>query len=369
MRGMVALETSKLFAQLPAAEIKKLSAVAREITFAPNEIIFKEGDPGDGLYVVRSGRVQISAVISSGERHVFSTVLPGDVFGEMAVLDGLPRSAYALAEGETRVIFVPRHDFVELLKASPAMSLAMVQDFSRRLREFNQQYVRKILQGERMAVVGRFASTIVHDLKNPLSIIRVAAALAATEKSTHQDRQVAQKRIEIQIERITGMVNDILDFTRGTPQQLVFAKLEFNLFLERVLSEFRQEVASKGVAIELESPAPASKLAMNPQRLSRVFYNVIFNAVDAMPSGGVIRVRFSESDHDLSIEIEDTGPGISPEIADRLFEPFATFGKSRGTGLGLSICQRIVEEHRGRISARNAAGGGALFSITLPKER
>jgi signal transduction histidine kinase len=365
---MVALETSKLFAQLPAAELKKLSAVAREITFAPNEVIFKEGDPGDGLYVVRSGRVQISAVISSGERHVFSSVLPGDVFGEMAVLDGLPRSAHASAEGESTVIFVPRNQFVELLKASPAMSLAMVQDFSRRLREFNQQYVSKVLQGERMALVGRFASTIVHDLKNPLSIIRVASAQAAMEKSTHQDREIAQKRIEIQIERITSLVNDILDFTRGTPQRLVFAKLEFNLFLERVLGEFRQEIASKGVAIELEGPAPASKLSMNPQRLSRVFYNVIFNAVEAMPAGGVIRLRFSENEHEMVIEIEDTGPGISREIADRLFEPFATFGKSRGTGLGLSISQRIVEEHRGRISARNAASGGAIFSIILPKE-
>jgi signal transduction histidine kinase len=368
MRCMVALETSKLFAQLPAAEIKKLSAVAREITFAPNEEIFKEGDPGDGLYVVRSGRVQISAVISSGERHVFSTVLPGDVFGEMAVLDGLPRSAYASAEGETTVTFVPRNDFVELLKASPAMSLAMVQDFSRRLREFNQQYVRKVLQGERMALVGRFASTIVHDLKNPLSIIRVASAQAAAEKSTYEDRQIAQKRIEIQIERITSLVNDILDFTRGTPQRLVFARLEFNLFLERVLGEFRQEVASKGVAIELETAPPASKLPMNPQRLSRVFYNVIFNAVEAMPDGGSIHLRFSETDRELVIEIADTGPGISAEIADRLFEPFATFGKSRGTGLGLSISQRIVEEHRGKISARNADGGGAVFSITLPKE-
>jgi CRP/FNR family transcriptional regulator/CRP/FNR family cyclic AMP-dependent transcriptional regulator len=84
----------------------------------------------------------------------------------MAVLDNLPRSAHASAEGETVVVFVPRDQFVELLKGSPAMSLTMVQEFSRRLREFNQQYIRKILQVERMALVGRFASTIVHDRKN-----------------------------------------------------------------------------------------------------------------------------------------------------------------------------------------------------------
>lgn len=365
---MVALETSKLFAQLPAAELKKLSAVAREMSFGPGEVIFKEGDPGDGLYVVRSGKVQISAVISSGERHVFCTVLPGDIFGEMAVLDNLPRSAHASAEGETSVIFVPREQFVELLKGSPAMSLTMVQEFSRRLREFNQQYIRKVLQVERMALVGRFASTIVHDLKNPLSIIRVGAAQSAAEKSTVEDRKTAQRRIETQIERITSMVNDILDFTRGTPQGLVFARLEFDVFIERIVNELRQEIASRGVTIEFDSKPPRCRLPLNPQRLSRVFYNIIANAVDAMAQGGTIQLRFTENDDEVVTEIEDEGPGISPEIADRLFEPFATFGKSHGTGLGLSISQRIVEEHRGKISARNGPGSGAIFSITLPKE-
>jgi signal transduction histidine kinase len=364
---MVALETSKLFAQLPAAELKKLSAVACEKSFASGEVIFKEGDPGDGLYVVRSGKVQISAIIGSGERHAFSVVAPGDVFGEMAVLDNLPRSAHASAQGETSLIFVPRNEFVELLKASPALSLTMVQEISRRLREFNQQYIRKVLQVERMAVVGRFASTIVHDLKNPLSIIRVGAAQSAAEKATIDDRRKAQNRIEIQIERITSMVNDILDFTSGTPQRLVFARLEFNIFIERIINEFQQELTPRGVTLKLENPPPGSRLPMNPQRLSRVFYNLISNAVDAMREGGEIRLRFSETDKDLLTEIEDTGPGISPEIADRLFEPFATFGKSHGTGLGLSIAQRIVEEHRGSIAARNGVHGGAIFSITLPR--
>ena len=97
-------------------------------------------------------------------------------------------------------------------------------------------------------------------------------------------------------------------------------------------------------------------------------YNLISNAVDVMPRGGKIRLRFNETDKHIVAEIEDSGPGIAPDIADRLFEPFATFGKSHGTGLGLSISQRIVEEHRGKISARNGSAGGAVFSITLPKE-
>jgi signal transduction histidine kinase len=368
MPRMVALETSKLFAHLPAAELKKLSAVARDISFPHGATIFKEGDPGDGLYVVKSGKVQISAFIDSGEEHVFATVLPGDVFGEMAVLDNLQRSAHASAEGETTVIFVPREQFIELLKTSPAMSLTAVQEISRRLREFNAQYIRKLLQVERMALVGRFASTIVHDLKNPLTIIRMGAAQAASENADAKQRQTAEKRIENQIERITGLLNDILEFTRGTPQELAFAKIEFDIFIERLIDEFQQELASRGVTIELENKPPAVRIPLNPPRLSRVLYNIVFNAVDAMPGGGRIRLRFTENEKEILTEIEDSGRGISPEIVDRLFEPFATFGKPHGTGLGLSISQRIVEEHRGKIAARNQPGGGAIFSITLPKK-
>ena len=364
---MVSLASSKLFAQLPAEQVKRLTAASRELRFGPGEVIFKEGDPGDGLYVVLSGRVQISATIAGGERHVFSTVRPGDVFGEMAVLDNLPRSAHASAEGEATLAFVPREQFLELLKNSPALSLTMVQEISRRLRDFNAQYMRKVLQVERMAVVGRFASTIVHDLKNPLAIIRVGVALAAAEKATPDDRQAARKRVEVQIDRITSMVNDILDFTRGTPQQVVMARLEFNLFIERVVSEFEPELSTKGVKVEFENPPPTTKLSLNPHRLSRAVYNVVFNAVDVMPEGGAIRMRFNETDSAVIMEIEDSGPGIAPEIAESLFEPFATFGKSKGTGLGLFIARRIVEEHRGTISARNGPRGGAIFSITLPK--
>jgi signal transduction histidine kinase len=365
---MVALETSKLFAQLPGTELSRLSAVAREISFTSGATIFKEGDPADGLYVVKSGKVQISAIIGSGERHVFSTVLPSDAFGEMAVLDNLPRSAHASAEGETTVIFVPRDHFVDLLKSSPAMSLKVVQEISRRLREFNLQYIRKLLDVERMALVGRFASTIVHDLKNPLTIIRIGAAQAAAASADSDQRKTVQKRIENQVERITGLLNDILEFTRGSPHEIPFARIEFDIFIKRLIDELEHELAARRITIELQNPPPATRLPLNPQRLSRVFYNIIFNAVDVMPNGGKIRLRFTDRDGEILTEIEDSGPGISPEIAHRLFEPFATFGKSHGTGLGLSISQRIIHEHHGKISARNQPGSGAIFSVSLPKQ-
>ena len=126
----------------------------------------------------------------------------------------------------------------------------------------------------------------------------------------------------------------------------------------------------KSATIGLENPPPPIELLLNAKRLRRVFFNLIHNAADAMLDGGKIVLRFIRSDREIITEIEDVGPGIPPEMQEQLFEPFASHGKAHGTGLGLSICRRIVEDHQGRIWARNAPAQGAIFafSIPLPKQ-
>jgi signal transduction histidine kinase len=364
---MVALEASKLFRQLPAAELEPLLATAQQRHFETGREIFKEGDPGDGVYILKSGQVEISAVIGGHQRHIFSVLAPGDFFGEMAVLDRQPRSACAVAKAQTEVYFVPREEMVALLTRSPDLCLTLLQEISRRIREFNQQYVRELLQAERMALIGRFASSIVHDLKNPLTIIGMAAEVACLESSTAEGRRIAEQRIHKQIERITGMVNEILEFTRGTSARMAVGLVDYSVFVHSVIEELQREVSRKSVAVEFGNPPPSVKLPINPQRLSRVFYNLILNAVDEMPKGGTVSLRFETTATELITEVADSGKGIAPEIIHSMFEPFATFGKAKGTGLGLSICRRILDEHGGRIWAQNRPEGGALFAFALPR--
>jgi signal transduction histidine kinase len=97
-----------------------------------------------------------------------------------------------------------------------------------------------------------------------------------------------------------------------------------------------------------------------------VFHNLIGNSADAMPSGGKIQLHFTQNDREIFTEMQDSGKGIAPQMLDKLFQAFATYGKANGTGLGLSICKKIVHDHRGRIYARNVPTGGALFGFTLP---
>jgi signal transduction histidine kinase len=363
---MLPLESCKLFNSLAPAELATLKSVTREMKFSGGEEIFKEGDAGDALYAIASGTVQISGVVAGGERQIFSRLPPGEVFGEMAVIDNQPRSASAAAEVDTVVHRVPRDAMLQMLGSSPNFALSMMREITQRLREFNRQYIRNVIQAERMALVGRFASSIVHDLKNPLTIIGIAADLACQPGVPDNARKLAQTRIQKQIDRISNMVSDILEFTRGAQTQPSLAVIDYAEFVLPIVEEIGREIEPKGVIVECVEPPPQVRVPINPRRLSRVFYNLMFNAVDEMPEGGRIKLHFRATPTELVTEIEDTGEGIANEVIDKLFEAFATFGKPRGTGLGLSIAKRIVEEHNGRIYAQNVPNGGALFGFTLP---
>lgn len=363
---MVALESSKLFSGLSARELEylKKSAVTRSV--GVGEIIFTEGDEGDGLYVVKEGVVRISALVNPRERRVLSRLVAGDFFGEMAIVDKGPRSATASAEPASTVYFIPRPVILEMLENSPHLAISLMREFSLRLREFNRRYIEEVLQAERLTLVGRFARSIVHDFKNPLNVIGIAADIAAMEGATADMRATARHRIRKQIDNLSGMINELLEFTRGPQGAVVLAPTDYRQFIRRLLEERRLELKDSSITLECATEPPNLTILLDPARLVHVFTNLLNNAVDAMTEGGKITFRFAQSTDEVITEIADTGPGIAPEIAPRLFEAFATHGKAHGTGLGLSICKRIIEDHGGRIDAFNLPQGGACFRFALP---
>ena len=364
---MVTLEANKLFCQLSPPELSALRRIAREQRFSAGQEIFKEGDDGDGVYVVRDGLVEITGLVDQKVRLVFSQVGPGDIFGEMAVIENKPRSACAVAKAAATVYFIPRAEMLALVERAPTLALALLREISHRLREFNRQYLREVLQAERLAIVGRFARSIVHDLKNPLNVIGLTAEMASMDRATPKMRQQVTTRIRKQVERISDLISEILDFTQGSQSDFVLAPVDYGAFVRHLLEELGPEAGLKNVTLELENPPPAVELFLHPKRLRRVFYNLVHNATDAMPEGGKIILRFETTESEVVTGIEDGGRGIAPEIAGQLFEVFATHGKAHGTGLGLSICKRIIEDHQGWISARNQPGRGAVFSFGLPR--
>lgn len=337
--------------------------------FRPGEVIFSAGDPGDGFYVVESGQVRISASAGSDEQRLLATIGAGDFFGEMAVVDAEPRSASAIADQATTAYFLTRDTLLDLLRQKPQLALDLVREFSIRMRALNQKYLDEILQAERLAVIGRFAGTIVHDFKNPLTIIGLAAELACSDDTPSPMRQQAQNKIARQVERMTNMLQELIEFTKPSGQRPNLKPVDFARYMNPLADEIRQEIADRGVKLVLENPPPNVQLRVEPKRLTRLFYNLLNNAVEEMPDGGKIFLRFTLSKTDLRVDVQDTGQGIAPEIAKSLFQPFATHGKAHGTGLGLTICKKIVEDHGGGIWATSERGKGATFSFTLPLQK
>src|SRR5690348_9756944 len=315
---MGTLESSKPFRHLNSVEQEALRKIAVERSFSAGEQIFKEGDTGDGIYVIKEGAVEISVAMSQNVRRVFAKLGPGEIFGEMAVLELKPRSATAIATAKTDVYFIPRDGLLLLLGDSPTLSLELLREISQRLREFNRRYIEETLQAERLAVIGRFARSIIHDLKNPLSIISMSAELIAMQPAKPEVRENAQLRIRKQVERIGDLIGDILDFTNGSKARTLVGNTNYAVFADSVLDEIRPDAEMRRVSIEAQA-APSVALPIDPKRVRRVFHNLIQNAVDAMPGGGKVIVRFIIDQNELLTEIEDTGSGIAPEIAGTLF--------------------------------------------------
>lgn len=362
---MVELESAELFRLLQPADLARVRAVAQERTFATGQEIFREGDPGDGLYVVKAGLVEISGQLNQDQRQVLSQVRPGQVFGEMAIIEQLPRSACATAVQPTTVAFLGQREMNSLLEQTPVLAKGLLQLVSHRLRDFNQYHLREVLQAERLAAVGQFARSIIHDLKNPLNIISLTTELFGRADATDATRASAKTRITKQLDRINDLVTDMLQFTQSG-QAISLAPVNYAKFIEQIVGELRPEFEFRSVTLQCANPPPAVTVLMDAKHLRRVFYNLAHNAVEAMPEAGALTLRFTQTGSELITELADNGPGIAPEIAASLFQPFATHGKAHGSGLGLSICKKIVEDHGGRISARNGHGGGAVFIFTLP---
>lgn len=368
---MLTLESTRLARHLAEPEQRLLVERTRLQHYLPGDRIFHEGDSGDGLYVVLEGTIEIAALSVPGRQHRLAVMEPGDYFGEMAVFDGGGRSATATVLTPSVVGFVSSETVRDVLERSPLLAVALVRDASLRMRDFNRRFLQESLKAERLTLVERLARTIVHDFRNPLNVVGIAADLAADPSATREMRGSARDRIRKQVEVMNRMMQELLDFTRGSAISVSLPRVRIGAVFADVVMELQSEADRRGMHLYVENAPPDVELRLDPPRLGRVFTNLAQNAFDAMSGrpNPTLTLRSRLLPEGLLIEVADNGPGIPPEIQPHVFEPFVTHGKAHGTGLGLAISDRIIAEHGGRISVQSVQNEGATFRILLPTTR
>ncbi len=227
----------------------------------------------------------------------------------------------------------------------------------------NARLAQEMVANERLSAVGRMASTIIHDIKNPMGTLRVYAQVMKKKSGNEEAAKLADEMIH-QVDRFVNMTQEILDFTRGVSSTNI-QELDFAETMGAVLDFIEKDLSKNNVQL-VRSTQFQGQVKMDQDKMVRVFYNLASNARDAMQQGGSLTVSTEPSSGYVKIEFRDSGSGMPEEVRKRIFEPFMTYGKKHGTGLGMAIVKKVIDDHQGKIEIESEMGKGTTIRILLP---
>jgi nitrogen fixation/metabolism regulation signal transduction histidine kinase len=237
-----------------------------------------------------------------------------------------------------------------------------------KLRE-ERKLMEKLRKAEHLAAVGQFARNIAHEIKNPLNFInlsidhmREAARPDNAESAEKFESLILNMKSEIQ--RVSRFAESFLEY--GRPFELNLRRTGIGEVLSEIIELVEVKASQSKILIKKEYKT-LPELLIDPDFTKTCIYNIIINAFEAMPNGGVITISTSKSDSKFHLSVEDTGIGIPQDKLSKIFEPFFTT-KSKGLGLGLAFTKRIIEDHNGKVTFESVEGKGSKITISLPME-
>jgi two-component system NtrC family sensor kinase len=345
-------------------------------TFSPEQgwITGRTIQPGEGIvgHVVESGESQL---VNNVERdRYFSSEVDEEAGITSRTILCVPLEVHDQVVGAIEVINkldgVFTDQDLELLQAMAASVAVAVEnanlyselaDFAKELERSQAQLV----QAEKMAAIGRLAASIAHEINNPLQAIHNTLHLSLHESLSDDKRLQYLGMAQGEVQRLIEIVQRMLDFYRPSRGSVV--STDVNSVLENVLALSQKRLQHGNIRVHSRLNPDLPAVPMVSDQITQVFLNIVINAIDAMPSGGDLRLEtmLSEGGEWVLVYFHDTGPGMPAEQIANLFEPFYTT-KSDGTGLGLAISYGIVERHGGTVEVSSQPGQGATFVVKLP---
>ncbi|HLF27210.1 MAG TPA: ATP-binding protein [Anaerolineae bacterium] len=346
-------------------------------------VVCREGEVGRTFFIIESGTVEVSKQLDDDAARILARQGPGEFFGELALVQDIPRAATVTALEDTVLLEISKDDFNQYLNHNPAMAAAIMRAVAARLRDADQRAMADLrrknvelaqayedLQRE-VARRGEFLTVVSHELRTPLTSVKGYIHLLKAGMLKGADLDRAVETLTRNFDMIVRLVNNIL-FLQEI--ELVVPQMEL-LNLEAIVRGIVEQQASKardaGLRILTEIEGRLPRLRGDEDSLTQAISALLDNAIKFSPNGGDILVKIRRDGPHAVISVRDPGVGIEPELIDHIFDRLHLLDKKGdqlfgGLGIGLPLVRAVVQHHDGAIHVKSEPGNGSTFTIQLP---
>jgi signal transduction histidine kinase len=240
----------------------------------------------------------------------------------------------------------------------------LYEDLRQSLQQVEQSQ-RALIQAEKMSAVGRLTASIAHEVNNPLQAVQNCLHLSQRDELSDDKQAEYLEMADEELARLMHTVQRMLDFYR--PGALKKTPTDIVDQVEKVLALLDKQLRNQDIEIQRDYQPDLPAVPVVSNQIQQVFFNLVLNAMDVMPDGGSIRISAVINENAIQIDFQDSGPGVSPEMKETIFEPFVSTGDD-GTGLGLSVSYGILTAHNGAVTLIENNQPGACFRVVIPME-
>ena len=370
------------FPGIPPGEVAELINSSKLMNYPTGTILCRENAIEETFYLILEGEVEVTKVINNNETRVLKKLVAGDFFGEMALIHNAPRAATVKSLTPLISLEIHKEAFDRVLKNSSSVSLAMVREISRRLRENDELAIDDLRMranelaeayqklAEQEVARHDFLTNVSHQLRTPLMAAGGYLQMLQKGAIPAEKTKDAMEAVTRNVQQITGLVNDILFVQEMELILDQFEQVNLTDLSNQVVNRLAEKSKSKQIDIRVHPDLFLPPIMGDRQSLERAFTALLDNAIKFSPESGKVEIRLRRKSDQVMVEIADQGIGISPEILPHIFERFYHMDKSgdqlfEGLGLGLAITKQVIEQHKGHLDVVSTPGKGSRFTMWL----
>ena len=388
------LRISPLFYGLSQEELSTVLSVSEVANFPAKSLVIKQDDPSDYFYVILQGSVRVFRSHSDGNPVEITKLRTGSFFGEMAVLDGSPRSVSIETLTDSCLLKISRENFLLEIEKVPRIALKLLRGMSVRVRKTDEKFIKE-LQEKNVVLQNlihelkkidemktKFFHLTSHELRTPLGIILMGLSLLEKDDavSSAENRKTILEPLQRQILRLSDSITSILKAS-DTAEPLAEEpkrKVKLNQLIQRSVQELHHFFRIRKLKLSLVLDSKIHEIPLYSTKFSQVILNLLMNAIRFTPDGGSIQIKTAKRKGVVLLSVSDSGVGIEKKHIEDIFKPFYviedTMKHSSGTyqflsgglGLGLTIVKKFTELHGGNIKVKSLKGKGTTFTVKIP---